>query len=82
MLSGDIKRREALEKAHLENCIGRELFHEDGQLTVKKLGLMETEFAEIVVLRVKTKYDYDRDSLMLERIPKVFTSFNSLVALV
>ena len=75
VLSGDMAREQALEAVQEEDYIGTNLYFEDREFTIKKLGLKEPQFEEIMALPVKTHYDYPNNSWALERMPKVFASF-------
>jgi len=79
VLSGDMSREEALAAAQEEDYIGTDIYFEDREFSIKKLGLSETEFEEIMALPVKTHYDYANNSWILQRMPKVFESFKRFV---
>lgn len=79
VLSGDMTRDQALEEVQKEDYIGTELYNEDREFTIKKFGLTEAQFEEIMALPAKTHYDYPNNSWALERMPKLFSTFKKLV---
>ncbi|MCG6533286.1 MAG: N-acetyl sugar amidotransferase [Syntrophales bacterium LBB04] len=79
VLSGDISRKKALAEVQEEDYIGTDIYFEDREFTVKKFGLSEAQFEEIMSLPVKTHYDYPNNSWALEKMPKVFAFFKRFV---
>ena len=79
VLSGDMSRAQALAAVQEEDYIGTGIYFEDREFAIKKLGLSEAQFEEIMARSVKTHYDYPNNSWALERMPKVFASFKRFV---
>lgn len=79
VLSGDMTREQALDEIRIEDYIGTDLYYEDREFTIKKLGLTEGQFEEIMALPAKTHYDYPNNSWALENMPKLFASFKRFV---
>jgi len=79
VLSGDLTREQALTEVQKEDYIGTGLYYEDRDFTIKKLGLTEAQFEEIMALPVKTHYEYPNNSWLLEKMPKLFGSFKRFV---
>ncbi len=79
VLSGDMSREKAIAAMEEEDYIGTEIYYQDREFTIKKFGLTEKQFEEIMALPVKTHYVYPNNSLMLERMPKVFAAFKRFV---
>lgn len=79
VLSEDMTRSQALDEIAAEDYIGTDLYNEDRAFTVKKLGLTESQFKEIMALPVKTHYDYPNNSYVLEQMPGMFRMFKKFV---
>jgi N-acetyl sugar amidotransferase len=79
VLSGDMLREKAMTAIEEEDYIGTEIYYQDREFAIKKFGLTEKKFEEIMTLPVKTHYDYPNNSLILERMPKVFAVFKRFV---
>lgn len=72
VLSGEISRERALAEIEEEDYVGGSLWTEDREFVIKKLGLSEAQFEEIMALPVKTHYDYPTNRWALENMPKFF----------
>lgn len=79
VLSGDMSREQALTAVQEEDYIGTDIYLQDREFTIKKLGLSNAQFEEIMSLPVKTHYDYPNNSLILERMTTVFKAFKRFV---
>jgi N-acetyl sugar amidotransferase len=82
VLSGDMAREQALAAVQEEDYIGTDIYFEDREFTIKKLGLNKAQFEDIMTLPVKTHYDYPNNSWALQRMPTVFASFKRFVTTV
>lgn len=75
VLSGDIIREKALSEIEIEDYINTDLYYQDRQFVLKKLGLNEEQFEDIMKLPIKTHYDYPNNSWLLEKKPELFNMF-------
>lgn len=72
VLSGDLTREQALSEMEKEEYIGTSIWAEDREFVIKKLGLTEARFEEIMALPTKTHYEYPTNSWIYEKMPKLF----------
>ncbi|MBI4705042.1 MAG: N-acetyl sugar amidotransferase [Deltaproteobacteria bacterium] len=82
VLSGGISRAQALEDMAKEDYVGTALCAEDREFVIKKLGLTEAEFEEIMRLPPRSHYHYPNNRLLFERMPWLFGRFKRLVTTV
>lgn len=78
VLSHDMSRSQALEEIAKEDYIGTQLYNEDREFVIKKLGLTKDQFEAIMNLPVKTHYDYPNNSWLLESMPRMYKIFKRL----
>ena len=73
-----MKREQAMEEIQKEDYIGTDLYNEDYDFTIKKLGIRVAQFEEIMALPLKTHYDYPTNRWALEKMPRLFAMFKSI----
>ena len=79
VLSKDISRESALEQIANEDYIGTQTFYTDMTFVLKKYGISQKEFDEIMHLQPQTHYDYPNNRILLEKSPKIFSIFKKYV---
>jgi N-acetyl sugar amidotransferase len=78
VLSGNLSRDQALAEVEQEDYIGTALWSEDYEFVVKKFGLSQAQFEEIMALPVKTHYDFPSNRWAIERMPRLFDFFKKI----
>jgi len=79
VLAGEMTRDQALAEMEQEDYIGTALWSEDYAFVLKKFGLSQAQFDEIMALPVKTHYDFPSNRWAIEQMPR-FTAFIKRIA--
>jgi len=72
VLSGELTRDEALAEIARDDYENSRLCAEDREFVIKKFGLTEAAFEEIMSQPPKTHYDYPTHRIVFENMPRMF----------
>jgi len=77
--SGQMKRSEALEIITHDPYPGVEMMREDREYVIKKLGLSEAEFEQMMAAPVKSYRDYPNDDALRRALVNVYRSATKVI---
>lgn len=72
VLSGECTRAQALVEVEKDDYVGSALWAEDREFVVKKFGLTEAAFEEVMLQPAKSHYDYPTNRTIYEKMPRLF----------